>query len=133
MPVATVKEDGSVSINLRGVLMLLAAVGVIGGSAGGVTNWSLADSEAEKNAEQDSRLETHKTIIEDHDQKIEGITVKIGEIQSTQHWQAADQAAARICAEQPDRTDCEKRIIRWSIDRLQRGKTRPCTNLDCTD
>jgi len=125
-PSVQIDSDGTMKFSYKFIVGVLIALGVIGGGSGTAINHGV-NLFGGGDAEQDERLDQH-------DGEIAGLTVTIGEIQSTQHWQASDQAAVRLCANEVNRNACEKRLIRTSIDRMKyEGKTRPCTNLDCTD
>lgn len=126
----------------RKVALLIMSVAIAGGGGG----WALtglatsievdgvrADVTSHITADQ-TRIAKVDDRLNGHDEQLEVITVKIGSIQEVQHWQVADQSAERICQRTPIRARqaCYKRLFKWSLDRLRRGKL-PCTNLNCSD
>lgn len=131
-----------VYINRR-VALLILSMAIAGGGGGwavmGLATSGDLDGVIETNSRyataSDTRHKTAETRLDNHDEQLRTITVKIGSIQEVQHWQTADQSAERVCQQvaKSKRRACEKRLFKWSFDRLRDGETRPCTNLDCSD
>lgn len=142
MTIAKSAGDGTITITGKGLSWLIVLL--LGGTGGATLlgNLGLASTgDVERVAKaqsahvmvDDARDERQTAEIAAHNERLEGITVKIGSFQKVQHWQAGEQAAARLCLKVPkgERDGCKKRILRWSIDKLEKGGDRPCTNLDC--
>lgn len=135
---------GPVSINItRKMATIIISLAVAGGGGswavmGVATSDEVAMVKAKVTGHITADRDRGKKVdgrLDGHDEQLKGLTVKIGSIQDVQHWQTADQASVRVCQRVPQskRRDCEKRLFKWSFDRLRDGETRPCTNLDCSD
>jgi len=126
----------------RKVALRILSVAIAGGGGGwavmGLATSSEVAAVIETNARyataSDTRHTAAETRLDNHDDQLRVITVKIGSIQEVQHWQVADQSAERVCQRTPIRARqaCYKRLFKWSLDRLRREKL-PCTNLNCSD
>jgi hypothetical protein len=139
-PVAQIDSDGNVKFKARFVWggLLLVILGAGGGSTAveRVINMiapnlsTTSEAKAAVDKKQDDRLDAAE-------EQIGGLTASIGQIQGTQHWQVSEQAAERLCKKEEtedERNACEKRIIKWSLDKLSRpGATRPCTTISCVE
>lgn len=123
----------SVKIPYTLIIVLLSTTGV------GGTIWASLDFIrcSEFQAYKSMDFKRHQALVS-KDQSLENglkdLSSKLDKSMDLQHWQAADQAATRVCSGLKNKKylECYKRILRLSMRRVK-DERLPCAELNCED
>lgn len=123
----------SLKIPYLTIIILIGTTGI------GGTCWALFDFVKKEEFKRYGIMDKqrHEALLakdESHDGSLEVLSAKLGKSLELQHWQAADQAATRVCSsvKKSKYVDCYKRILRLSMRRVENDRL-PCAELTCKD